>query len=37
MSIEDNLKDLKIELPEPKAPVGAYKQPIIIMPPTFQT
>jgi enamine deaminase RidA (YjgF/YER057c/UK114 family) len=24
MSIEDNLKDLKIELPEPKAPVGAY-------------
>ena len=24
MSIEQRLKDLKIELPEPKAPVGAY-------------
>ena len=24
MSIEDNLKNLKINLPEPKAPVGAY-------------
>ncbi|MDC1092998.1 RidA family protein [Pelagibacteraceae bacterium] len=24
MSIEDNLKSLKIELPEPKSPVGAY-------------
>jgi len=24
MSIEDNLKSLKINLPEPKAPVGAY-------------
>ena len=24
MSIEDNLKNLKIELPEPKSPVGAY-------------
>jgi enamine deaminase RidA (YjgF/YER057c/UK114 family) len=24
VSIEDNLKNLKIELPEPKSPVGAY-------------
>ena len=24
MSIEDNLKNLQIELPEPKSPVGAY-------------
>ena len=24
MSIEDNLKSLKINMPEPKAPVGAY-------------